>query len=121
LPTFYRPQLKLTDSAAFDILYYSLDVKYGTYEPFGTWTTYHANGQLQSVGSYLPYNFTRTEYGYDTTKTESYCLPKGSVIMYSTETKMFLRDGKWNYYDEKGNLIREEYYLNGLLKAKVEY
>lgn len=104
------PNLEIYDSAAFvkyTVKPYSFEEIY--YVRSGVWKHYHKNGTLASEGNYLPWPFIiitpRTKEDED-----------NPGIMYNGED--FLKDGIWNYYDEKGNLIKTETYKNGLLDKK---
>jgi antitoxin component YwqK of YwqJK toxin-antitoxin module len=92
------------------------------YARTGVWKEYHKNGVLASEGKYLPWSFrsltpTKDSSGvavpventsFDILADVSYIVGEG-----------YLKDGIWNYYDDKGKLIKKELYKNGTLK-KIE-
>lgn len=91
------------------------------YTRTGVWKKYHKNGALASEGKYLPWAFSvsipaRDSMGVSVPfENMSFdILPETNYMMF----KSFLKDGTWNYYDEKGTLIRKEAYKNGLLVKK---
>ncbi len=81
----------------------------------GEWKEYYENGQIKACGVY---NGIHETYGatypkdYGTKQFVTYFVPGD----YREE---YLKDKSWKYYNESGQLIREEYYFNGVL-ADVE-
>lgn len=118
---------------------------YGIYNrniPTGEWFEYYKNGKIKSRGNYCDkeivnlindssgarievrdaewklkqttsysqelYDSLMSTYGYD-----------GKFIVYPFER--YIKDGIWKYYDEQGNLTREETYECGQLKITKNY
>lgn len=84
---------------------------YGKY-PYGKYEQYYENGQLQVLGQFsmnLPEPITRKErknprlYDPKMIKSESY------------------KVGTWQYWDEEGNLLKEEIYKDGLVDEVIRY
>jgi antitoxin component YwqK of YwqJK toxin-antitoxin module len=75
----------------------------------GEWREYFENGQLSAVGAYKgvheTYSMTWPK-DYGKKDGPPYFVPGG----YSEE---HLKDKTWKYYNENGDLISEEYYVNG--------
>lgn len=90
--------------------------KQGCLVPYGTWYTFHSNGTIESQGMYLPLNMMTmdTVLAEDPMHEQTYVL-----VVLASPTK--IRDGKWLYFNESGNLIREEFYYNGILQTTSEY
>lgn len=121
IPNKIRSFVHLNDTIN-NVEYYSQPVEYGSYEPAGTWSTFHANGQLESTGSYLPLIFESHDRGYDTSKQDRGCYPAGTIIMYDiVNDAAVLKDGTWHYYDENGKKVREEFYEGGILRNTIEF
>ena len=118
LPQHVHNTIHIVDSLK-NIDYHSKPIEYGTFVPYGVWTTYHTNGKLESIGRYLPDNFEGAEYGYDTVTNN--CYPAGTIILYTISTETRLRDGTWHYYDNSGKEIRKEFYEGGVLRKTIEF
>lgn len=118
LPMEFTNSMQLVDSLN-ETRYHSNAIGYGTFVPSGIWTTYHANGKLESIGQYLPYTFIGTQHDSDTLKYAVECHPAGTILLYTITTETKLRNGLWQYYDETGKEIREEYYEGGILRNTI--
>jgi hypothetical protein len=67
--------------------------------PLGEWLHYWPNGSLQSKGQYYPKDFEATYFENSDDWT---------LMVYSRDTKV--KTGKWDYFDESGQLIRTVHY-----------
>jgi len=112
------PELVIYDSTSFD-KYTAIKCK--TDEPCyvraGVWKQYHKNGMLASEGKYLPWPFRVSTPTKDSSgiavpieNTSFEVMPGTSYVVGES----FLKDGNWNYYDDKGKKIKTESYKNGL-------
>lgn len=120
LPGKYQNALEIIDTVN-DIEYYLRKSDYPYYVPAGTWSYYHNNGALESTGKYLPVNMESRKIMYDTLYDAFGCYPPGTVLIYHIVTDVLLHEGIWSFYNESGNLIREEYYEGGLLRHTNQY
>lgn len=73
----------------------------------GIWKQYHKNGVLASEGKYLPWSFIILIRGAKEDENNP-----GVLSAYGEN---YLKDGTWNYYDDKGKLTKTEVYKSGLL------
>ena len=103
------------DSTTFDKYITS---KCGTpcYIRTGIWRTYHPNGALESEGEYLPMRFdvaypTKDSSGIMVLVKKTSFEFMGSGVGCST----YLKDGAWEYFDDKGQRIKRESYKSGKL------
>jgi antitoxin component YwqK of YwqJK toxin-antitoxin module len=76
----------------------------------GVWKEYYENGKLRASGSYN---------GIHETNFMKIPKPTGEmgpgVFIPGDYSEEYMKDKNWNYYNEKGELIREEFYFQGVL------
>lgn len=70
--------------------------------PEGEWSQYWPNGRLESKGHFHPKEFEAVQYGTIEHDGEVYSIE----TMRSTRVKV----GRWDHYDEQGQLIRTVHY-----------
>ncbi|MBU0765299.1 MAG: linear amide C-N hydrolase [Bacteroidetes bacterium] len=102
----------------------------------GQWTWYHPNGETDIIGSYEGGKETGTWQAWHSnkemkfTRTYNSGIPTGKwEAWYPNTNKMFKgeynnqgeRDGKWQYWEESGNMLRQEIYEEGSLVKKTFY
>lgn len=76
--------------------------------PVGRACTYFPNGVLESIGCYAPL----VELDYDTIVQEAPGRPFEKDTIGVVEQKYF-QNGLWRYYNDRGELQREEYWVLG--------
>jgi antitoxin component YwqK of YwqJK toxin-antitoxin module len=76
----------------------------------GVWKYYHPLGQLKSIGSYgeIIRFYIGTSYPKTVYKNGMWGGPVNSYIHFE-----YLKNGTWENYDEQGNNISSEKFLNG--------
>ena len=75
----------------------------------GIWKYYFENKQIWKTGTYIAVTEADTIMVVDpTTSEETYVITK-------PEPGSFVEDGKWIYYNEKGNIINEIIYNKGTI------
>ncbi len=79
----------------------------------GNWTTFYENGQQESTGIYLPQPFYVGRI--DTAQIEDIENEALVECVVKSESIIFLKDKTWQYFSERGEMTREEYYTNGRL------
>jgi antitoxin component YwqK of YwqJK toxin-antitoxin module len=86
------------------------------YIRIGSWKYFYENGNLETVGQYLPMHFVYIIPTRDSSnvaipikKTSFETIPNISYMLVKT----YLQDGLWIYYDDKGEKTKEEFYKNG--------
>lgn len=90
----------------------------------GKWTFFYENGNIQSVTFFNEGKRTGVWVSYHSNKKISskedyntgeavYFLANGKKFQEGKITKLGLKDGTWNFWDENGNVI-EKKYNNGL-------
>lgn len=116
------PDLVIYDSTTFNKYTTS---KWRVNEPLyirkGNWREYNKDGILACEGKYLPWPFSVSIPTKDSSgvavpieNTSFEVMPGTSYIVGES----YLKDGNWNYYDEKGKKVKSELYKNGLLIKK---
>ena len=83
---------------------------YGHSLKVGDWKEYYENGILKSIGVY--YKGIHETYGSHNPKQTNDGVGIFTPGDYSEE---YLKDKGWKYYNDKGQLIKEEYYYNGVI------
>ena len=73
----------------------------------GVWKEYYDNGEKKSVGQFAPLALCHQD--------TSYVEKDGEYDVRITIDIDFLKHDLWKYYDDKGDLIKEETYVNGRL------
>ena len=81
-------------------------IKYWQSLKIGIWEEYHENGKMKTIGKYIP----RARCYQDT-------LIKDSDITITMNIEYY-KDGMWQYFDESGDLQKEEKYSDGKLIEK---
>ena len=86
----------------------------------GLWKEYFENGKLKSEGCYCEdiHPVYVTHDNVDSLKNEYPNLIDNIIFLDYT---LDFKSGQWKYYNEKGMLIREEYYEKGKLIKTKEY
>ena len=80
------------------------------------WKEYYENGQLKSIGLYNGIHETHyIHYPKPTSKMGAGVFTPGD---YSEE---YLKDKSWKYFNDKGELIKDEFYYQGILCSVQEY
>ena len=91
----------------------------------GIWKYYYENGQIKSKGKYIPKEKripdvrTREELVNlkllpDLDAVEDSLITLGYEITHNMlPVRVFFKTGKWKYWDEKGNIIREQEWKKG--------
>jgi antitoxin component YwqK of YwqJK toxin-antitoxin module len=79
---------------------------YSHSERSGEWKEYHENGQVKAIGCYKGIHEINSTH-----------IPKkmDGVFIPGDYFEEYLKDKYWKYYNEKGELIKEEYYFKGML------
>jgi uncharacterized protein len=72
----------------------------------GSWKEFHENGQLKSIGIYK---------GIHETNEIHFHKPKNGEWTPGEYSEEYMKDKLWVYYDDEGRVIKEEFYLNGVL------
>ena len=92
-------------------------VKYNKAEPgfikVGVWKYYYPNGKIQMSGTYSKSVHAHQGYPEPTNKIDSG--PYNVWIAYED-----LKDGEWTYFDEKGNKIKTELFVDGSLILTID-
>jgi hypothetical protein len=77
----------------------------------GVWKEYYENGVLKTYGVYY----------FGLHETRNINAIEGRTTKAGTSGCEYLKHKDWNYYDEKGKLIRTEYYYKGILVGEETF
>jgi len=80
----------------------------------GNWVEYYKNGQLKSIGEYYPIEFT---ISFSEVISDS----SGNFKYSTSYSPYYFKDKTWKYYNECGELIKEEYYEKMRQVKTVDY
>ncbi len=86
-----------------------IKIAFKIFARYGIWKSYHDNGTLESIGEYKGVHIIHDAYcDYPENKSGGYFCSGGVSVNY-------LKDKEWKNYSKRGNLIKLEYFNNGLL------
>jgi antitoxin component YwqK of YwqJK toxin-antitoxin module len=95
--------------------------RYKNHIRVGLWREYYNNGNLKIRGHYYncknPILITRANI--DSIQSIYPALFNDSQLYFKDFLE--LKSGKWQYFNEQGNLIKEEFYEKGHLVKTVDY
>lgn len=94
----------------------------------GEWL-YYKNGRLESKGTYYPDYLQLKSFDSDTLYlvnkdkilAEKLYPPEVTKTFVINDQVLYLKDGKWEYYNTEGKLIRVEFYEKGKLIKTQDY
>jgi antitoxin component YwqK of YwqJK toxin-antitoxin module len=81
--------------------------------PTGTWYDFYENGLLENKGDYIVYKLKDGETIFNTKFKNIGCSGNCEYLG--------LKNGIWQYYDDKGNLIKEEKYVENKIVETKKY
>lgn len=76
----------------------------------GKWKEYYENGKLKSIGLYKGIHEVYSSHIPKFLNTKSY-----GVFQPGSYFEEYLKNKDWKYYNDKEQLIKEEYYYNGVI------
>jgi antitoxin component YwqK of YwqJK toxin-antitoxin module len=83
----------------------------------GLWKTFYENGYQESKGVYKGiHKIYYIDCDYPANKKDP-----PSIFCAGGDSSEFLKNGEWEFYSNKGNLIKLEYYFNGILAEVKTY
>jgi antitoxin component YwqK of YwqJK toxin-antitoxin module len=81
----------------------------------GEWKEFHENGQVKAKGMYgHVHEVYHVHWSMPYGESSKGLVPGDAEIV-------FLKDGAWQYFNERGQLIREEFYYKGMLSIVETY
>ena len=81
----------------------------------GEWKEFHENGQVKAKGMYgYLHEVYHVDWPMPYGESSNGFVPGDAEIVY-------LKDGEWQYFNERGRLIKVEFYYEGMLASVATY
>ena len=81
----------------------------------GEWKEFYENGSVKARGYYKNvHEVHRVDWPMPYGESSNGLVPGGVEVIY-------LKEGYWLYYNEKGNVVQEEFYFQGMLAAQDSF
>jgi len=77
----------------------------------GPWEQYYSDGKIKFRGSFLNNEKTSTFSAFGLS----------GQVMFTGQYSKGHQEGQWLYYDEKGKIIKKEFYKAGILEKTLEF